>query len=518
MSNQIAVVTRRDHRPRVRVVGQDVRILAMGYEGARVDLPSLKKWNPGAGSADADILRDLVTLRGRTRDLSRNNPLASGAISTVVENAVGTGLAVQSQIDREYLGLSEEEAAEWQRNVERLFWACADNLDIERTSNFLGLQDLVLRSTLDSGDLFTIRRYKPYPGDIIGLKLQLIEADRVCNPHHMPDQRDLAGGVERDANGAPVAYHVLESHPGDTYTWAQLQEWKRIPAFDRFGRRQVLHHYRKRRVGATRGVPYFAPVIEHILQLGRYTKAEVEAAVINSFFTVLTKSNAPEGLGSLETVEENPATDRETELELASGTIADLAPGEDVVFADPKRPNVNFGAFSEAILKQVAVGLEMPYEVLMKHFNSSYSAARAALLDAWKFFLSWRVWLRDTFCQPVYEMVVSELVARGYIEAPGFFTDPLARTAWLNTEWVGDAPGQIDPLKEAKAMETRLALHVTTLKEETSAFSGKDWQRNLEQRRRELAAQQEAGMATGPSDELREETDHMLQREETNDE
>lgn len=483
-------------RPAVPLVRAQLRLGAMGYEGARVDLPSLRKWNPGAGSADSDILRDLPSLRGRARDLSRNNPLATGAISTVVANAVGTGLAVQAQIDREYLGLSEEQAADWARQAERLFWACADSLDIERTSNFLGLQDLVMRSTLDSGDVFTLRRYQPYPGDLIGLKLQMVEADRVCNPHYLPDSRDIAGGIERDRNGAPVACHVLDTHPGDFFTFAQVQEWKRLLVFDRFGRRQVLHHFRKRRPGATRGVPYFAPVIEHILQLGRYTKAEVEAAVINSFFTVFTTLPASATSPGLQTVEEDPTTDVDTELELASGTEVELGPGEDVKFADPKRPNVNFGAFSEAILKQVAVGLEMPYEVLMKHFNSSYSAARAALLDAWRFFLNWRVWLRDTFCQPVYEMVIAECVAREMISAPGFFTDPLARRAWLNTEWVGDAAGQIDPLKEAKAMETRLALGVTTLQEETSAYSGKDWQRNHEQRTKEVAARKEAGLET----------------------
>ena len=79
------------------------------------------------------------------------------------------------------------------------------------------------------------------------------------------------------------------------------------------------------------------------------------------------------------------------------------------------RPNTAFDGFVLAVLRQVAVGLELPFEVLIKHFTSSYSAARAALLDAWKFYKGRRAWLVWTFCQPVYEMVVSELVAAGYV-------------------------------------------------------------------------------------------------------
>jgi lambda family phage portal protein len=476
---------------------REVRVVA-GYDAARTDRQTLKAWNPMAGSADADSLMDLPILRSRARDLVRNTPIGTGAISTLANYSIGSGLAVQPQIDREYLGLDDETASAWQRNAERAFWACADSLDVERTLSFRALQVMVFRSALESGDAFTLRRYVPRPGDIIGTKLQVIEGDRVSNPRGRFDSQSIRGGVERDANGAPIAYHVLDQHPGDFFLRGgpSVQTWKRIPAFDAQGQRMTLHHYRKLRPGQSRGVTIFAPIVEHILQLGRYTLAEVEAAVINAFYTVLVTGNADEN-SSFQTVEEEKeveSLDTETEIELGSGTIADLAPGENVVFADPTRPNVNFATFADAITNYIAIGVELPREVLMKHFNASYSASRAALLDAWKTFLNWRVWMAESFCQPAYEMVITELVARGVLEAPGFFEDPLARRSWLSAQWVGDAMGQIDPLKEAKAIESRLASGVTTLEQETMAYSGGDWAQNTEQRGREVEKRRELGL------------------------
>ena len=74
-----------------------------GYTGARKDRRQTSSWNTVDGSADNVTLPDLPELRQRSRDLLRNAPLACGAVSTVVTNVVGTGLKVQSHLDREVL-------------------------------------------------------------------------------------------------------------------------------------------------------------------------------------------------------------------------------------------------------------------------------------------------------------------------------------------------------------------------------------------------------------------------------
>lgn len=69
------------------------------------------------------------------------------------------------------------------------------------------------------------------------------------------------------------------------------------------------------------------------------------------------------------------------EYELGAGTINFMEPGEDVVFADPKRPANGFDAFVNSVATQVGAALEIPKDLLMKAFNASYSASRAALLE-----------------------------------------------------------------------------------------------------------------------------------------
>ncbi|MGE8334848.1 phage portal protein, partial [Pseudomonas laurylsulfatiphila] len=85
-----------------------------GYSGASKRKRSLSAWNPSAGSAAADLLPDLPTLRERCRDLERNNPIGGGAINTVVTKTVGTGLALKSVVNRQILGWDEDTARDWQ--------------------------------------------------------------------------------------------------------------------------------------------------------------------------------------------------------------------------------------------------------------------------------------------------------------------------------------------------------------------------------------------------------------------
>ena len=124
-----------------------------GYTGASKTKRSLKQWLTGAnpGSPDADTIDDLPTLRGRSRDLIRNDPLATGSINTNCTNVVGTGIRLQSHIDRTILNLSDDAANEWESNIEREWRLFSESTecDAARTLNFYGLQDLVFRQVLE---------------------------------------------------------------------------------------------------------------------------------------------------------------------------------------------------------------------------------------------------------------------------------------------------------------------------------------------------------------------------------
>lgn len=471
--------------------------IAGQWYGARFDRRATNDWIPYGGSGDSDTIYDLRWLRNRSRDLMRNNPLALGAVNTVVTNAVGTGLVMRSTIDAVTLGLSQDQAQELQSTIEREFklWSSsADNCDATRTNNFYELQALAFRSALESGDVFSSLPMIPRRSSAYSMKIQLIEADRVINKDYAVDSDRLVQGIERDEYGAPVKYHILKRHPGGLMPAANL-EWDVIPAFGaKTGRRNILHLYDKRRPGQSRGVPYIAPVIELLKQLGDYTTAEVTAAVVSGMFTVFVKSENAQGLDLSDDGGKNDKSG--SVLEMGAGAILDLAPGEDVTFADPKRPNTAFDPFLQAILRQIGVALELPFEVLVKHFTASYSAARAALLEVWRFYKGRRAWLAEMFCQPVYEAWLEEAIARGRIDAPGFFDDPTIRAAYCSAEWIGDSPGQLDPLKEVNAAKGRLELNLTCHSSEATAMTGEDWNSTIERRAREEQKMKALGLTT----------------------
>ncbi|MBS0364912.1 MAG: phage portal protein [Proteobacteria bacterium] len=469
--------------------------IAGQWWGARFDRRATNMWMPYGGSGDSDTIYDLRWLRNRSRDLARNNPLGLGALNTVTTTAVGTGLVLRSVIDADTLGLEMDEAQDWQDLTEREFrlWASsAGACDASRTNDFYALQALAFRSALESGDVLAALPMVRRPESPYEIKVSLIEADRVINKNYAINSETLAQGVQMDSNGAPVAYHILRHHPGGLMLPSMI--WDVVPAFGaRTGRRNIVHLYDKRRPGQSRGVPYLAPVIETLKQLSDYTNAEVTAAVISSMFTVFVTSENGQGLDMGDGTTPSAAKAGDP-LQMAPGAILDLSPGEDVKFADPKRPNHAFDPFVIAVLRQIGVALELPFEVLIKHFTASYSAARAALLEAWRFYRGRRAWLASMFCQPIYEAWLEEAVARGRVDAPGFFDDPVIRAAYCGSEWIGDAPGQIDPQKEVDAQKGLLELQLTTHTDACIALTGANWNSVAERRAREETKMKALGL------------------------
>ena len=139
----------------------------------------------------------------------------------------------------------------------------------------------------------------------------------------------------------------------------------------------------------------------------------------------------------------------------------------------------------EAVCGQIGASLEIPYELLMKHFGASYSASRGALEEAWKMFKMYRTWMAADFCQVVYEEWLAEAVAKGRVNAPGFFSDPLYRKAYSKAEWNGPARGILDPVKEVTAAEKRVKNGFSTRQSETMEMTGSDYYANVEQLKQE---------------------------------
>lgn len=473
---------------------------ASGYDAARHERAGMRHFAVNAQSPDADILPNLETQRARSRALLMNAPLATGAVNTVVTNVVGTGLRMSPQADGPALaalaGITPDQVKAFEAAAVREWklFCRAENADAAGQMSFAALQELAIRAVLGSGDCFVPVVQAPR-GAPFDFALQLVEADRVSNPSFKADNDTLAGGVEYNQAGRPVAYHVSEIQR----VTSVKRNWRPLPARAPDGSPRVLHLIHRQRIGQSRGVPYLAPVMTALKDVDRYTQAEIQAAVLNACVAILGQSttgdsplkNAAQANGDATT----PGGLKKADIEFEPGLILEgFMPGETIQSFDPARPNAGFDPFVQAILRQVGTALELPFELLVKHFTASYSAARAALLQAWGFFRMRRAWLAETLCQPVYELVIANAVMRGRIAAPGLLTDPMLRAAWLTARWTGPSPGQIDPLKEVNAAEKRLALRLSTRTRETAELTGDDWEQVVEEFGEELEIMDRLGV------------------------
>lgn len=486
-----------------------------GNYGANQTKKSLRGWNYHGGSSKEDIEDNLDVLRQRSRDAYMGIPTAAAALKTMRTNVVASGLVPAPQIDGEFLGLSDEQTEKLQAQIIREFglWADSAVCDAERVDNFWKLQQLAFISSLMNGDVISLLPFKPHPGQPYDLRIKLIEADRVCSPDGFDrltpctvnghNVHSIVQGVETDADGMVVAYWICNRHPlgSNSAVDAEGIQWNRVEAYGaKTGRRNVLHVMSRERIGQRRGVPLLAPVLEALKQLGRYTDAEITAAVLSAMFTVFVKSAAPNDgrpFGEMIPEEERIDEQDKTSIELAPGAIIDLAPGEEVQFADPKHPVNGYEAFTNATLRIIGSGLEIPPEVMLKQFTTSYSSARGALNEFWRTCGMHRDWFTDDFCQPIYEEWFAEAVARGRIKAPGFFSDPAIRKAYVSCSWNGPARTNLNPVQEVDAAIKRQDAGFSTAQEETAQMTGGDYNRNIKQRAIEVARMQEVNKIKG---------------------
>ncbi|NRS50979.1 phage portal protein [Brevibacillus sp. HB2.2] len=502
-----------------------------GYSnsGASRRKNSMKGWNSDSKSPQEDIGQNLAVLRERSRDLYMGGGLATGAIKKNQSNIVGSGLTLKCQLNYRLLGITAEQAKEWEDRTEFEFnlWA-SSKIDNTGLNDFYDAQRIMLTGWLLNGDSLAVMKYadaaerlNPYR-----MRLHLIEGDRLNNPNHtqgyspilttegfslseyveLSDGRAIRNGVETDPNGKVIAYWISNKHPNSTIPQGHITQWARVEAQNPVsGLPNVLFVMDAERAEQYRGVPYLAPVIEQVKQMDRYAEAEIAAAIINSFFAafITRKEGAKNEIPFSNPIPESEQLklspeERLSSYELGPGTINMLAEGEEVTFGDPTHPNAGFDSFTKIMAQLAGAALDMPYEVLLSVFNSSYSASRAALLQAWRSFRDRRDWFSHDFCQPTYETWLFEAVATGRIKAPGFFNDPVMRKLWSQAIWIGPSPGQIDPEKEVDAAVKRINNGFSTHERETAELTGMDWDSNIDVLMREWEARRDLPQAHIP--------------------
>lgn len=488
------------------------------YGGASATKQALRGYWPVKSSPKSDVDANLTTLRNRSADMYMNSPLGASAINTSRAHIIGAGLNVSPKPDYRLLGLTADEAKAWQRKVKAEFSLWADSLecDLYKKNSFYDMQDIAFLSYLVDGDAWAAIKYRKPQSDMpYCTRVQLFEASRVCNPNsysmtgftspfavemkNVNNGNRIINGVEIDADGAVLAYWIANRVPYDP-TDSRLVNWVRVEAFGkRTGFMNILQISHEERPEQYRGVPFLAPVIEELKQISRYTTAELTAAIVKSYFTVFFKTQTQaNGLGTLlpEAFGEDEKIDfNDYVFELGPGTMNELPPGYEVQTVDASRSLSTFEPFTNALISQTGAALGIPAEVLLSRFQSSYSAARAALLQFMAVAKMRRTWFARDFCKPVYEAWLTEAVAIGRIEAPGYFDDPLIRKAWSRSDWYGPVMGMLDPTKEVTAAKMRVDYGFSSGEKESIEMTGSEYDENIEKLGSEQTIWRDNGLA-----------------------
>jgi len=482
--------------------------------GAGFSKPALKAYHPRKLSAKADIGANLKVLRDRASDLSINTPVGCAIINTSTQYVVGAGLKVFPKVRAELLGMTDDEADTWNKHVAAEFdmWASSTLADIRGRNNFYDLQEILYKAYLTDGDSFAVFRRAYDQNMPYTLRLQVLEGNRISNPLtseyfgtqveiRNPDNGNrIVNGVEIDEDGAVVAYWIANKVPLDPTDTDISIKWARVKARgELLGKPNVLQICHDERPEQYRGVPYLAPVIETLKQVSRYTSAELTSAIMKSFFSIFFVSTDTQyGINDILPSGEQPDPMEPvvdpSEYKLGPGTANALPKGVDVKSIDQSNAQSTFEPFTKELIKQIAAAMGQPYEVIMKCFGSSYSASRAALLQAWDQYKLRRAWFSRDLCQPVYEMWLAEAVAIGRVEAPRFFEDPAARYAYCNAEWYGPSMSILDPVKDTNGAILRIQAGLSTPEREAAEMTGSSFEENVKVSKRNLAQLIEAGL------------------------
>jgi lambda family phage portal protein len=394
-----------ESRARARMM---VRHFESAAAGRRTDGWSRRLTDANAAASG----QALGLLRAQARDLVRNNPWARRGLRRITANTVGWGIRPKAT------GVGADRVMQlWKK------WGETTECDAAGRLTFYGLQRLIMRTVVESGEVL-VRRRSRLRNDGLSIPLQL----QVLEPDFIDTGRDgiigeaggpLVQGVEFDKIGRRAAYWLFDRHPGSIGTTIMLSAAsRRVPAD------QILHIYDQERAGQVRGPSWFAPVDVRLHEFHEYEDATLMKQKIASCMAAFVTDNGEN------TPFNEPGTDAVTGQITGTfepGMILPLAPGKEVTIANPPQAS-DHQSFSATALRGVAAGLGTTYEDLTGDYSQvNYSSARMAQNAHYRDVDDWR-WnmIIPQFCVPAWQWMLDALLVMGLPieDSPADWTPP----------------------------------------------------------------------------------------------
>jgi lambda family phage portal protein len=458
--------------------GFQPKIAKRNYAAAKINRLT-NDWATVISSGDAEIKGDLKTLRARARELERNNDYARRYFKALENNVLGsTGIGLQMK-SRDFSGNLDQQA---NKKIESAFadWGSKYNCCVDGCTTWIDVQRLALRSMARDGSVL-IRFVRGYSNPY-SLALQIIEADHL--DHDFNDKTadgQVRFGVETDKFGKPVAYHILQRHPGDTHVLGySANKRERIPASE------VLHLFVKDRPGQTQGVPWLTSAISGLRMLEGYREAELVAARVSASKMGFYTETSPDGYVASDDGDGNLVYEAEP------GSFERLPMGMDFKAVDFQHPNSAFGDFNKAVLRGVASGLGVSYNTLANDLEGvNYSSIRAGLLDEREEYKTHQSFIIDHLCRPVFFAWLEQALLTDALNLPAEKMDKFNAAEFRGRRWQW-----VDPLKDVQANITSIEAGLKSRRQVVSEMGG-DFEDVIDELAEDQSLIEAAGIALG---------------------
>lgn len=417
--------------------------------------------------------RDLAS---RSRMLEITSPVASALIGRLNDGVIGSGLHYQPLPESEYFQHYGELTKVLKK---RLLMASKTHvLDSRGIWTFQELQDAAFYNMILSGDVFLIRHRRK--NNVSGWRLR---EEFCCQTPEFMKRSNYNSSVAVTKSGhyvvdgvelskrtlSPIAYWFTDN------PFEGEKKFYRIPAIGPDGLPIVLHAKLVRRADQYRGIPLLAPVIEAIWGSYAYTKAELQAAIIEAcmVFAVTTEAynktlNPLEGVSQIALDQPivpeksddfglDPFGMRNSYLAgsvnavnyISPGKSVHLAPGEDIKSIDTRRPNSGFGSFIDEIVMLCGAALGIPKQILTQSFDSTYSSAKAATVQFNHTCDKFRRPFVEGIIKPLFEVFARETLDLLGVKSTAKTNSEAASLLAIESVWrSGEPPMVLDPTKE----------------------------------------------------------------------
>lgn len=476
-------------------------------------LPQLQSARQEGRKARRDIVK-------AARHVERFSEHVRGGLDKKADYTVGPRLMVRPTPEWDSLGVNDVAAqVKFQNDLAREFrlWAYDNRLlqDAEGHYDFGGLMWMALRNLQGpDGECAGVIHYDERRARRYGTRwatyLSIIDPDRIETPPEYAGNDNVQDGKVLDPDGRMIGMFIRKYHPSDVVT--SVPKWALVDRETKTGRPVAFHWFVKTRASQLRGISTLVTIIKQTGMVDQFDDAYLAAAVINQMLATWIESPMP-----TEVVRENlaPAASGasgtwglfenklgyydKAKMRFGGAQIPVLPPGDKINMSAVNRAVDDPSAFRNGFLREFASSIGISFEQIANTFgDSNYSAARAAILDAWQGILKLRYQFGQHVASLVFDAVAEEAIVKGFVQLPaGAVPFYQARGAWTRCEWTGPGMPQIDPVKDANAnkilLETKLTSRAAIIAER-----GENYVDVFDQIGKERAEAEERGFTLDP--------------------